>query len=279
VVNNNFLNVTLKNSFIKNRLLQNYYNKAKKIDTRMSYHKREYNFKPKSNSCVMMKKNNSEQIKSSKEKYLNNIINYYNSNSSHKVSINESDEESLLSDKETDNNKSNNNETSNIFVTPEHKKKKGSKVSTGTFIIKDDDFFSKVLLAILGEDSIDILFPMEENQFNLLNNKINNNNDDINKIDNKTNPPFKFMKSCKITEPKELENKPVEIKKKRSSLMPTFRDRKKNKHVTFSQIKSDLSNALFQENLFRNSNPENNVINVNYKEKYKKYNSRYNKNG
>jgi hypothetical protein len=266
----------LKNSFIKNRLLQNYYNKARKIDTRMSYHKREYKFRPKSNSCVMMKKNNSEQIKSSKEKYLNNIINYYNSSSSHKLSINESDEDSLFSDKETDNNKSNNNEATNIFVTPDQKKKKGSKVSTGTFIIKDDDFFSKVLLAILGEDNIDILFPVEENQFNLLNNKINNNNEDINKIDNN---PFKCMKSCKITEPKELETKPVETKKKRSSLMPTFRDRKKNKHVTFSQKKSDLSNAFFQESLFRNSNPKKNVINVNYKEKYKKYNNSFNKNG
>jgi hypothetical protein len=276
VVNNNFLNVTLKNSFIKNRLLQNYYNKARKIDTRMSYHKREYKFRPKSNSCVMMKKNNSEQIKSSKEKYLNNIINYYNSNSCHKLSINESDEDSLFSDKEIDNNKSNNNEATNIFVTPDQKKKKGSKVSTGTFIIKDDDFFSKVLLAILGEDNIDILFPVEENQFNLLNNKINNNNEDINKIDNN---PFKYMKSCKITEPKELETKPVEIKKKRSSLMPTFRDRKKNKHVTFSQKKSDLSNVFFQESLLRNSNPKKNVINVNYKEKYKKYNDNFNKNG
>ena len=279
VVNNNFLNVTLKNSFIKNRLLQNYYNKAKKIDTRMSYHKREYKFRPKSNFCVMMKKNNSEQIKSSKEKYLNNIINYYNSSSSHKVSINESDEDSLFSDKETDNNKSNNNEATNIFVTPEHKKKKGSKVSTGTFIIKDDDFFSKVLLAILGEDNIDILFPIEENQFNLLNNSINNNDEDIYKKDNKEKYPFKFMKSCKITEPKEMKTKPVEIKKKRSSLMPTVRDRKKNKHVTFSQKKSDLSNVLFQESLLRNSNPKNNIINVNYKDKNKKFNSRFNKNG
>ena len=279
VVNNNFLNVTLKSSFIKNRLLQNYYNRAKKIDTRMSYHKREYKFKPKSNSCVVMKKNNSDQIKSSKEKYLNNIINYYNSSSSHKVSINESDEDSLFSDKETDNNKSNNNEATNIFVTPETKKKKGSKVSTGTFIIKDDDFFSKVLLAILGEDNIDILFPMEENQFNLLNNCINNNNEDINKKDNKENNSFKCMKSCKIAEPKDLKTKPVEIKKKRSSLMPAFRDRKKNKHVTFSQKKSDLSNVLFQESLFRNSNPKNNIININYKDKYKKYNSRFSKNG
>ena len=272
VVNNNFLNVTLKNSFIKNRLLQNYYNKDKKKDIRMSYHKREYKFRPKSNTSVMMKKNNSEQIKSSKEKYLNNIINYYNSSSSHKVSINESDEDSLFSDKEADNNKSNNNEATNIFVTPENKKKKGSKVSTGTFLIKDDDFFSKVLLAILGEDNIDILFPMEENQFNLLNNNINNING------SNINNPFRCMKSCKITEPKELKNKPVDIRKKRSSLMPTFRNRKKNKHVTFSQKKSDLSNELFQESLFRNSNQNKNVINVNYKEKYKKHNSRFTKN-
>ena len=61
--------------------------------------------------------------------------------------------------------------------------------------------------------------------------------------------------------------------------MPTFRDRKKNKHVTFSQKKSDLSNVLFKESLLRNNNLKKNIINVNYKDKYKKYNSRFNKNG
>jgi hypothetical protein len=117
----------LKNSFIKNNLLKNYYNSNECVNLknlRMSYQKELNKFRPKSNSAIaFMKKYNSDRLRSIKEKYLNNINNYYHSNSSNKISFDEKDED-LFSDKESENNESNNNDN-NIFIitSPQQKKK------------------------------------------------------------------------------------------------------------------------------------------------------------
>jgi hypothetical protein len=240
----------LKNSFIKNNLLKNYYNSNECVNLknlRMSYQKELNKFRPKSNSAIAyMKKYNSDRLRSIKEKYLNNINNYYHSNSSNKISFDEKDED-LFSDKESENNESNNNDN-NIFIitSPQQKKKKNSKASAGALF--KDDIFVKIVFAILGEDNKEIVSPFkddssagwkksEKKKDNSKEKIINNEPDD----NNLKKFPFRTQKSFNMDEPKKFQVNDVKVKKKRSSFMTPYKFNFNKKHVKFFNDKNEIN--------------------------------------
>ena len=282
VIDNNYFNKNMKKSFINSKSLKNI------NDLRMSYQKEMNKFRPKSNSTLLMKKYNSEIIKSFKEKYLNNVINYYHSNSSNKVSFNESDEDSILSEKESENTDSNN---IILITTPVNKKKKNSRASIGISPLKDD-IFSKALIAILGEDTENILFPIKNDYYSGMNKgekneNINNNINNKNNLQNNINKiSFRPKKSCNFDEPKALEFNPIKVKKKRSSLMaPSFKFqfKNKNKHVTFTE-NYEIPEELPEEKPYKYNSAEKRLIrkgtsNNNNNEKNIKNNIKINKFG
>ena len=202
-----------------------------------------------------MKKYNSDRVKSFKEIYSNNIINYYQSSSSNKLSFDELDEDNLFSDKESE--ECDNNETNNLYIIsyPDKKKKKNSKVSAGVIPVKDE-FFSKALLSILGEENKDIISPIKDDYYAGINRKLHINNfnikDEIKPKSNLNKIPFKTQISCNINDHKNLKVNFMEVKEKRSSLMPKFQFRKKNKHVTFTPNKI-IREEVSQEKALRYS--------------------------
>ena len=227
LINNDLLNSTLKQSLLNKKIFNNYYdsNLSIKINSlRMSYQRNENKLLIKLKQKINPKKSNSVEVKTLKEKYKNNSNYYLNSNhtSHQKISLDINEDESQISDKESDHTKT-------VITSPEtSSKKKNSKIIQEITPSKEEDIFSKAVIAFLDEET-DITTPNKEyNQF-----KENTIKKNVNKKKN----------SNAYEQPKDLGLK-MDInqnrkKFKRSSLMPSikvqFNNRKR--HVTFTQKK------------------------------------------
>ena len=264
IIENNYLNQTLKNTFIKNNLLNEYYKKKKnndKSNSLLSYQKESNSTRSKSISALM-KKYNSDKLRSFKEKYLNNSMKNVHSNSSNKKYFDEKDDEDFISDKDSDNNDSN-----NIFIitAPRKRRKKNAKASTVITPIKDEVFF-KILLSILGEDNGKSISQIKEDSSIELNhidkNKDNIIDEESQIINNIKKKPFRSLKSFNKEKSKNTKVNNVNIPKKRSSLISSFkinyRSINHNKHVTFTKNKSgNIKKYVKEEDIILNDEISN----------------------
>jgi len=210
LINNNYLDSRLNHSFLNNNILKNNLN-INLNSVRMSYQKKENRFLVKSNKRSCVKKSFSAKVRTLKEKYRNSLNYYLHTNPTNKLCEDE-DESCVSSDKESENT------DSNLFLTPKVvTKKKNSKISEITPI--KEDIFSKAMIAFL----------MEEN-----NDRNNNKNHSSTHYKN-----IKKISKAEIEAPRNAEI--IRNRGKRSSLCPrmNYQFKNKNRHVTFTQRKSD----------------------------------------
>ena len=210
LINNNYLDSRLNHSFLNNNILKNNLN-INLNSVRMSYQKKENRFLVKSNKRSCVKKSFSAKVRTLKEKYRNSLNYYLHTNPTNKLCEDE-DESCVSSDKESENT------DSNLFLTPKVvAKKKNSKISEITPI--KEDIFSKAMIAFL----------MEEN-----NDRNNNKNHSSTHYKN-----IKKISKAEIEAPRNAEI--IRNRGKRSSLCPrmNYQFKNKNRHVTFTQRKSD----------------------------------------
>ena len=214
LINNNYIDSTIKKSFLNTNIINNNYN-ININSLRMSYQKKENKFLIKGkHKLKQKKKSNSAKEKSLKDKYRNSACLLLNFHSSNKMSLDDDDEEedSVTSEKDSDNT------ASNLFSSPEIAKKHHSKIIPDLTRIKED-VFAKTIIAFLLDEKI------------------------IKNSSKSKSSKSREKKSKKVTN---IISKPIEIDKnkmkgKRSSLCMgmKFQLKNKNKHVTFRRLKSD----------------------------------------
>ena len=230
LINDNYIK-TLKHSLLNKNIINNNYS-ININSLRMSYQKKENKFLKQK---IDPKKSNSAKVKSLKEKYRNSI------NLDSKISLEDEEEESITSDKESDNT------PSNEFLSPQlARKKKDSKIIPAITPTKEEIFW-RAIKSILSN---------ENNRFDKPNNKKTNS---INK--------YKFNKKISnnnLTQTKHIELYKDKFRLKRSSLCPrfNFQYKNKNKHVTFTQRKSEKIEDNKIKNDIINNNNENNIRRV-----------------
>ena len=237
LINNNYLDSSINHSFLNNNILNNNLN-INLNSLRMSYQKKENRFLVKSNKRSCVKKSFSAKVRTLKEKYRNSLNYYLHTNSNKGLSYEDEEESSITSDKESENT------DSNLFLSPQViTKKKNSKFSDIT--PTKEDIFSKAVIAFLTDENAD---------------------KSLNK--NHSSTHYKYIKKiskAEIEEPRNAEINRNRNRGKRSSLCPriNFQIKNKNRHVTFTQRKSDKDSITknypkFDEDIKSHNNSINN---------------------